>query len=102
MSRILAKILMYLSRVDECISAEIERDVHLRQPEVSIAMQELQRRGWIKKHDFKNNGKGRPTHIYSMTTSIDQIVGIFGEKKLKEINSVKKDLTLLKNLIEKR
>lgn len=37
-----------------------------------------------------------------MTTSIDQIVGIFGEKKLKEINSVKKDLTLLKNLIEKR
>lgn len=102
MPRNLAKTLLYISKVDECRSAEIEREANLRQPEVSVAMQELQRRGWIKKRDLKKKGKGRPVHIYTMTSSIDDIVDTFEQEKLKEINSVKKDLDSLKNLIEKR
>ncbi len=102
MPRNLAKTLLYISKVDECRSAEIEREASLRQPEVSVAMQELQRRGWIKKRDLKKKGKGRPVHIYTMTSSIDDIVGTFEQEKLKEINSIKKDLDSLKNLIENR
>ena len=102
MPRNLAKTLIYISKVDECKAAEIEHEANLRQPEVSVAMHELQRRGWIKKRDLKKKGKGRPVHLYTMTSSIDQIVEIFEEEKLKEINLVKKDLTSLKNLIEKR
>ncbi len=102
MPRNMAKTLIYISNVDECRSAEIEHQANLRQPEVSVAMQELQKRGWIKKRDLRKKGKGRPVHIYSLTSPIDQIVKTFEEEKLKEINEVKKDLEELKNLLEKR
>ncbi len=100
MPRNLAKTLIYISEAEECRSAEIERNANLRQPEVSVAMQELQRRGWVKKRDLKKKGKGRPVHIYKLRSSIDNIVEDFEKQKLKEINSVKKDLSDLKNLIE--
>jgi predicted transcriptional regulator len=100
MPRNLAKTLMYISNVDECRSAEIERQANLRQPEVSVAMQELQKKGWIKKRDLKKKGKGRPVHIYKLNQPINQIVKKFEQEKLKEIESVKKDLTDLKNLID--
>jgi predicted transcriptional regulator len=102
MPKNLAKTLMYISQVEECRSAEIEREARLRQPEVSVAMQELQRRGWIKKRDLKKKGKGRPVHIYRLTSPIDDIVKSFEDKKIKEINHIKNDLTELKKLILSR
>ena len=102
MPRNLAKTLMYISQVDECRSAEIEHGANLRQPEVSVAMQQLQKRGWITKRDRKKKGKGRPVHLYKLTSPIDSIVDNFEKEKIKEINSIKKDLTDLKKLIEQR
>ena len=102
MSRNLAKTLMYISQVDECRSAEIEHDANLRQPEVSVAMQQLQKKGWVSRRDLKKKGKGRPVHIYKLTSTIDKIVNTFEKEKVKEIESVRKDLAELKNLIESR
>ena len=102
MPRNLAKTLMYISQVEECRSAEIEHGANLRQPEVSVAMQQLQKRGWIQKRDRKKKGKGRPVHLYKLTSPIDSIVDNFEKEKIKEINEIKKDLTDLKKLIEKR
>ncbi|HEC89753.1 MAG TPA: ArsR family transcriptional regulator, partial [Thermoplasmatales archaeon] len=67
MPRNLAKTLLYVSQFDECRSADIEQGADLRQPEVSVAMQELRRRGWVEKRDLKKKGKGRPVHIYRLT-----------------------------------
>ena len=100
MPRNIAKTLMYISNVEECRSAEIERQANLRQPEVSVAMQELQKRGWIKKRDLKKKGKGRPVHIYKLNQPINQIVKKFEQEKLKEIEHVRNDLTALKSLID--
>jgi predicted transcriptional regulator len=102
MPRNLAKTLLYISQVDECRSAEIEHGAGLRQPEVSVAMQQLQRKGWIARRDLKKKGKGRPVHIYKLTSSIENIVSTFEKEKIKEIDSVKKDLSQLKDLIESR
>lgn len=99
MQRNLAKTLMYISNVEECRSAEIERNANLRQPEVSVAMQELQRRGWIKKRDLKKKGKGTPVHIYKLSSPINKIVQNFEQEKTKEIEIIKKDLEDLKTLI---
>ena len=98
----LAKTLMYISQVDECRSAEIEHGANLRQPEVSVAMQELLRRGWVKKRDLKKKGKGRPVHIYKLSSPIDKIIGSFETQKTKEIDIIKKDLDELRNLIDQR
>ena len=77
MPRNLAKTLMYISQVAECRSAEIEHGANLRQPEVSVAMQLLQDKGWVRRRDLKKKGKGRPVHLYSLTSSIDDIEKIF-------------------------
>ena len=99
MPKNLAKTLMYMSQVEECRSVEIERNASLRQPEVSVAMQELQRRGWIKKRDLKKKGKGRPVHLYSLRSDLDKVVEQFEQEKIRQIDSIKKDLTELKSLI---
>jgi len=100
MPRNLAKTLVYISNVDGCRSSEIEHQAGLRQPEVSVAMQELNRRGWIKKQDLRKKGKGRPVHLYTLSSPIDKIVETFEKEKMKEINDIKKDLDDLKNLLE--
>lgn len=99
MPRNLAKTLLYISQVNECRSAEIEHGANLRQPEVSVAMHVLQQKGWIKKRDLKKKGKGRPVHIYKLTSPITDIVGNFEKEKMKEIKSVKDDLEQLKALL---
>ena len=102
MPRNLAKTLMYISQTDECRSAEIERSANLRQPEVSVAMQELQKKGWITRRDLKKKGKGRPVHIYSLSHPINDIIKNFEGEKLKEISNIKQDLDDLKILLKER
>jgi len=102
MPKNLAKTLLYIYQVDECRSAEVEHAADLRQPEVSIAMQELRRRGWIKKRDLKKKGKGRPVHIYKTSTQLSKIMNDLEHEKLKEFENVKKDISELKNIIKTR
>ena len=102
MPKNLAKTLLYVSQFDECKSADVEKGTDMRQPEVSIAMQELRRRGWVKKQDLKKKGKGRPVHIYKTTTGLSEILNIFEQEKLKEVENVKNDILTLKNIIKNR
>jgi predicted transcriptional regulator len=102
MPKNLAKTLLYVSQVDECRSLDIEHKTNLRQPEVSIAMQKLLKKGWIKKRDLRKKGKGRPVHIYKLNSPLDKILKDFEKEKIKEIESIKKDLTQLKGIIESR
>ncbi len=100
MPKNLAKTLMYISQVDECRSAEVEQGADLRQPEVSVAMQELRRRGWAKKRDLKKKGKGRPVHIYKLTKALPAILNSFEEEKMKQVETIKSDLTDLQSLVK--
>ena len=102
MPKNMAKTLLYLSQVPECKSADIEQGADLRQPEVSIAMQELRKRGWIQKRDLKKKGKGRPVHIYKNTMSLSKIIKTFEQEKLKELETIKNDISELKNLTVSR
>jgi len=102
MPKNLAKTLLYVSQVPECLSKDVERGAGLRQPEVSVAMQELCRRGWTEKRDQKKKGKGRPIHIYKSTKELSEIVKSFEQEKMEEVEGVKKDLSELKNMAEKK
>ena len=95
----LAKTLLYTYQVEECRSADVEQGADLRQPEVSVAMQELRRRGWIKKRDLEKKGKGRPVHIYKTSTQLSKIMNDLEQEKLKEFECVKKRILELKNVI---
>ena len=102
MPKILAKTLLYVSQIDECRSTDIEQETKLRQPEVSIAMQQLMKKGWVTKRDLRKKGKGRPVHIYKLAYSLDKILKNFEKEKIQEIETIKKDLSALKTLIEGR
>ena len=102
MPKNLAKTLLYVSEVKECHTKDIERGADLRQPEVSVAMQELSRRGWVTKQNVKKKGKGRPIYSYKFVKDLSKIWKDFEQEKLKEVESVKKDLSKLKNIIERR
>jgi predicted transcriptional regulator len=100
MPKNLAKTLMYICQVNECRSTDIEQGADLRQPEVSVAMQELRKRGWVEKRDLKKKGKGRPVHVYQPTTSLDDILTSFEEEKMKEMDSIKTNISELRNTIK--
>ena len=102
MPKNMAKTLLYLSQVPECKCSDIEQGTDLRQPEVSIAMQELRKRGWAKKRDLKKKGKGRPVHIYKTAMHLSEIWKAFEQDKIKELETVKNDISELKNIIECR
>jgi predicted transcriptional regulator len=101
MPRNLAKTLMYICQVQECRSTDVELGADLRQPEVSVAMQELRKRGWVAKKDLKKKGKGRPTHMYKATTTLDSIIDTLEQEKLSEIDMVKSNITELRSTISK-
>ena len=99
MPRNLAKTLVYIAQVDECQCVDIEQGADMRQPEVSIAMQELRKRKWVKKHDLKKKGKGRPVHVYENAISLPDILNSFEKEKLRELETIKNDITELRNVI---
>ncbi len=102
MPKNLAKTLLYINQVDEFRSADVEQAADMRQPEVCIAIKELRRRGWVTKRDLKKEGKGRPIHIYTSTQNLSEILNDFEQKKLEEVETIKSDITELKNLINNR
>jgi predicted transcriptional regulator len=102
MPKNLAKTLLYVSEVDECRSSDIERGAGLRQPEVSIAMQELCDLGWITKRNKKKEGKGRPIYIYSLQAPLSTIMQHIEQEKTKEIETIQQDLDELRTLLKKR
>jgi len=102
MPRNFAKTLMFVSQVEECRSSDIERGADLRQPEVSVAMQELTKLGWISKRNQKKEGKGRPIYIYRLESSIDDILLHLEQEKKDQIQAIQQDLAELKTLINNR
>ncbi len=92
----IARTLAYLTGKEEVKSIEIERDTGLRQPEVSIAIQYLRKRGWVKKRDIKKQGKGRPVHAYKLAHPLGKIIGEIETDRRKLINELEQNLSDLK------
>ena len=101
MPRNLAKTLMYICQVEECKSTDVELGADLRQPEVSIAMQELRKRGWVMKKDLKKKGKGRPTNMYTTKMDLNSIIDTLEEQKLSEIDQMKNNISELRETVLK-
>lgn len=95
----IARTLAYLKGKEEVKSIEIERDTGLRQPEVSIAIQFLRKKGWVKKRDIKKQGKGRPVHGYRLAHPLSTIVSEIEKDRRKIIDQLEKDLNDLKKYV---
>ncbi|MCL5437638.1 MAG: ArsR family transcriptional regulator [Thermoplasmataceae archaeon] len=95
--RSVAFTLVYIRGKDEITSVEIERETGLRQPEVSIAMQWLRRKGWINKRNMKKEGKGRPIHGYKLSKDFNEILEEIILELTNKINEINQTITELKS-----
>ncbi len=100
MSRKVARMIVYLANVNEASSRDIEIGTNLRQPEVSIGMRTLRYNNWVKEEDIKSMNKGRPKKLYSLNTSLDQLVNHLQEEKLAESSRVMESIKRLRELAE--
>ena len=98
MPKNVAKTLAFLRKKEETKSVEIEIMTALRQPEVSIAMQELRRRKWVIKRDIKKEGKGRPVHAYKLAIPFDKIIETLEKEERKRMESIERNIEQLKAL----
>ena len=98
LSKNMAKTLVFLRKKDETTSVEIESATGLRQPEVSIAMQELRRRKWVTKRDIKKEGKGRPVHSNKLSLPFEKIIEIIEAEERKKIEMIEESVKQLKEL----
>ena len=94
----LAKALIFIAKRDETTSVEIEKATGLRQPEVSIAMQERRRRRWVEKRDIKKEGKGRPVHSYRLSVPFSDIVETVCKHETSRIEQMEENLRQLRRL----
>ncbi len=95
----IARTLVFVASRDETRSRDIEDATNLRQPEVSIAMQDLRGRGWVTKRDIKKEGKGRPVHGYRLDKPIEEIVEEIEEKEKERIEEIEKNLEEIKEIV---
>ncbi len=79
-----ARLITCLASIDEGSSRDIEVATGLRQPEVSIAMRTLREKSWVNEREIKGDGKGRPVKIYSLGTTMGEIINYYEEEKNRE------------------
>src|SRR3990170_2856075 len=92
-----AKALVFLAGREETTSVEIEKATGLRQPEVSIAMQDLRRRKWVEKRDIKKEGKGRPVHAYRLSLPWSEVVAHLDREEQAKVDRIETNRKKLKS-----
>ncbi|MBA3043769.1 ArsR family transcriptional regulator, partial [archaeon] len=92
LSKNVSKTLVFLFRVKETIPVSIERNMNLRQPEVSVALKKLEEKGWVEKRNIKRGTRGRPMSSYKLSLSPEKIIDSIEEKKGNEFNEIKENV----------
>jgi predicted transcriptional regulator len=92
-----ALVLTLMIKDVDFTSRDIERMIDLRQPEVSIAITDLMKRGWVHIVLQITQNKGRPIKVYHVSRSLDEILDELKEsiietyeQKCEEIEQVRR------------
>jgi len=81
-----AKMLMYLAKLERATSRDIERGVDLRQSEVCVALKYLEERGWIECRKIPSERRGRRIKLWSLKLPFEKILDIIGNEKQQELS----------------
>jgi predicted transcriptional regulator len=95
----IARTLAFLSSMDDwATSKEIEKATKLRQPEVSIAVRDLEDRGWVERDSLKRESKGRPINIYRMAVDLKNVYSSIEDDEKAKIEKVEDNLSNIRTL----
>ncbi len=97
-------LVMFLKGFD-LTSREVERCTDLRQPEVSIAINDLIKRQWVRVTRHITENKGRPIKIYALSLTTDEIIDQIEEEirtdYSRQIESIERVRVLVKEQYER-
>lgn len=97
-----AQVLTYLKILDNATFFQISKQTGLRQPEFSVAINNLKNRGWIYEKKNKKLGRGRPFSVYSLTVTFAQILTeLEREQKKKQDDEIQLMMKQLRELGKK-
>jgi predicted transcriptional regulator len=77
-------VLVFLAGAQEVSSRDIERGTDLRQPEVSLVMKDLVKRGWVLFRTDTMVCKGRPVRFYRLAIPFERVLLAIEEEKKEE------------------
>ncbi|MDD1693368.1 MAG: ArsR family transcriptional regulator [Methanoregula sp.] len=83
----IAKTLVYLAKMKEASTRNIELGADLRQPEVSVAMKYLAGKGWVKSRQVPPEKKGRPIKIWNLNVPVGKILDTISREKQDELKT---------------
>ncbi len=81
-------------------SKNLQKVCKLRQPEISIAMQQLLTNEMVAVEPMKSGGRGRPIHRYSLNGEFAEIIQPFIDEAETHINQLANDLARLASVSE--
>lgn len=96
-----AIVLAYIAKNEDAKSIDIQKATGMKQPEVSIAIRDLEAGGWVSKKSVKLGTSGRPHYEYRLEKSIDDILDDIEDMENSRIQSIKDNLNDLKIAVSK-
>ena len=84
--RNIAMVIVFLAGVPETTSREIEQGTDLSQPEVSIAMRYLKKKGWVMSRESRIERTGRPVKFYKLAKPFTEVLESIEREKEEEAN----------------
>ncbi len=96
--RQVAITLVFVAGKEETRSIDIQNATGLKQPEVSIAMQDLEVREWVTKRNIKQEKKGRPFYGYRLNKDIKEIVAEIEKTEKQKIKEIEDNFNKIKKL----
>ena len=96
-----AKCLICLHLHGPSSSITLQKNCNIRQPDVSVAIAELRRLEVVKSDLTASTGRGRPSHIYQLTGTLEECIIPFIEEAKNKISTIVSAITTLEGLAQK-
>ena len=96
-----AKCLMCLHIHGPSSSITLQKNCNIRQPDVSVAIAELRRLEVVKSDSSISSGRGRPSHIYQLTGTLEECIIPFILEAKNKISTIVSAITTLEGLAQK-
>ena len=95
-----SRTLLCLHTHGSSTSSQLQKRCNLRQPDVSISINQLSKLGVVDIVSTTSNGRGRPSHIYQLSLPLNEALLPFREQAVKRLNSIQDDLSRLSELTD--
>ena len=95
-----AKCLICLHLHGPSSSIALQKNCNIRQPDVSVAIAELKRLEVVKSDSSVSNGRGRPSHIYQLTGTLEECIIPFIEEAKNKFSTIVSAITTLEGLVQ--